>query len=100
MVNNLDAQQMAWPLRSYSFQHNEGQKQKHTPLQRKKIMFSLIFGLLIAVLDFFALADVLFSRRPFVEKVLWAIVIVMLPLLGLLLYLMMGRSTRDSDSMI
>ncbi|NQV27869.1 MAG: PLDc N-terminal domain-containing protein [Rhodopirellula sp.] len=63
-------------------------------------MFSLLFALLIAVLDFFALVDVLFSRRPFVEKVLWAVVIVVLPFLGLVLYLMMGRSSRGSDSMI
>lgn len=57
-------------------------------------MLSLIFGLLIAVLDIIALFDVLFSRRPIVEKLLWAIVIVMLPLLGLILYLLMGRSSR------
>ncbi|MFT5323171.1 MAG: hypothetical protein ACI8P0_001018 [Planctomycetaceae bacterium] len=63
-------------------------------------MFSLIFAVLIAVLDLFALVDVLVSRRPFVEKVLWTVVIVMLPFVGLLLYLMMGRSPRGSDRMI
>lgn len=57
-------------------------------------MLSLIFGLIIAVLDVFALFDVLFGRRPVVEKVLWAIVILMLPLLGLVLYMLMGRTSR------
>lgn len=57
-------------------------------------MLSLIFGLLVAVLDIIALFDVLFSRRPMVEKLLWAIVIVLLPLLGLILYLLLGRSSR------
>lgn len=56
-------------------------------------MLSLLLTLLMAVAVFFALFDVVFSRRPLVEIVLWAVVIVMLPLLGLLLYLVMGRST-------
>lgn len=62
-------------------------------------MLSLIFGLLVAVLDVIALFDVLFSRRPIVEKLLWAIVIVVLPLLGLILYLLLGRSSRHRSYM-
>ena len=61
-------------------------------------MLSLIFGLLIAVLDIVALFDVLFSQRTLVEKLLWAIVILMLPLLGLILYLLIGRSSRSDHS--
>lgn len=60
-------------------------------------MLSLLFGLLIAILDIVALFEVLFSRRPAVEKLLWAIVIVMLPLLGLILYLLLGRSSRHDS---
>ncbi len=60
-------------------------------------MLSLMITLLMAVAVFFALIDVAFSRRPLVEKVLWGVVIVMLPLLGLLLYLVMGRSTRSDN---
>lgn len=63
-------------------------------------MLSLIFGLLIAVLDIVALFDVLFSQRPLVEKLLWAIVILMLPLLGLILYLLIGRSSRSDHSIV
>lgn len=63
-------------------------------------MLSLIVGLIIAVLDIFALFDVLVSRRPFVEKLLWTIVILMLPLLGLLLYVLLGRSRGHRDSFV
>ena len=63
-------------------------------------MLSLIFGLLLAVLYFLAFFDVAFSRRPIVEKLLWAIVIVMLPLLGLILYLMIGRSSRRDSYLV
>tara|TARA_R110002072_G_scaffold303029_3_gene491496 strand:+ start:11834 stop:12025 length:192 start_codon:yes stop_codon:yes gene_type:complete len=58
-------------------------------------MLSIFIALLTAIAVFFALIDVAFSRRPLVEKILWAVVIVMLPLLGILLYLLMGRSGRS-----
>ncbi len=58
-------------------------------------MASLILGILIAVLDIVALFDVLFSIRPAIEKLLWVIVILLLPVLGLLLYFLFGRSRGD-----
>ncbi len=63
-------------------------------------MLSILFGVLIAVLDIVAIFEVVFSRRPLVEKVLWALVIAMLPLVGLILYLLMGRRVRDDSPIV
>ena len=56
-------------------------------------MLTLIGALVLAVLDVVALIEVFVSRRPFVEKVLWFLVILMLPLVGLLLYAVLGRGS-------
>lgn len=58
-------------------------------------MSSLVLGIVIALLDVMAIFDVLFSVRPAVEKLLWLIVIVLLPVLGLLLYVVFGRAGGD-----
>ncbi|MDA0807379.1 MAG: PLDc N-terminal domain-containing protein [Planctomycetota bacterium] len=63
-------------------------------------MFSILCAMLIAVLDIFAIVEVVLSRRPLVEKVLWALVIAMLPLLGLIPYLLMGRGTRHRSHIV
>ena len=50
-----------------------------------------IVGLIILVLDVLAILDVWRSNREAGSKLIWTLVIFFLPLLGLLLYYMIGK---------
>ncbi len=53
-----------------------------------------LFGLLILVLDVWAIVHVLGSTASVGKKVIWIVAILLLPVLGLLLWLLFGpRST-------
>ncbi len=58
-------------------------------------MFSL-FGGLVLVLDIFALVKLLQSGASATNKLLWVFIILLLPLIGMILYFLMGpgRSRR------
>jgi Phospholipase_D-nuclease N-terminal len=49
-----------------------------------------LFGLLILIADLWAVVNVLGSRASLVGKVLWVLAILVLPLLGLLVWLVAG----------
>lgn|GEM_PF-669529 len=48
-------------------------------------------GILILVLDILTIVFVVQSRKRFLVKVVWIVVILALPILGLLLYFLLGR---------
>jgi len=48
-------------------------------------------GLLVLVLDIYCIYLVLTSSANSEKKILWVIVIILLPLLGPILYLLLGR---------
>lgn len=51
-------------------------------------------GLLVLVLDILAIMSVLSSRLPFSSKLLWILLILILPVIGLILWMLLGsRST-------
>ena len=56
-------------------------------------MFTL-FGLLVTVLDVIALVSLLKSGADTATKILGALLIVLLPLLGMVLYFLMGPGRR------
>ena len=56
-------------------------------------MYSL-FGLIILVLDIIALVSLLKSGADTGTKILWALLIILLPVLGMLLYFLMGPGRR------
>jgi len=56
-------------------------------------MFSLV-GLLILVLDVIALVSLLKSGADATTKILWVVLIVLLPVLGMILYFVMGPGRR------
>ncbi len=56
-------------------------------------MFSLV-GLLILVLDVVALVSLLKSGADTTTKILWLLLIVLLPVLGMILYFVMGPGRR------
>ena len=56
-----------------------------------------LFALLILIADLWAVANVLGSRASLVGKVLWVLAILVLPLLGLLVWLVAGpRASHGS----
>lgn len=52
--------------------------------------YSLI-GLIVFILDIIAIVDVLKSNKEVVMKLIWILVILLLPVLGMLLYFLIGR---------
>ncbi len=56
-------------------------------------MFRLI-SLLVLVLDIIALLSLLQSAATTATKVLWALLIIFLPVLGMILYFLMGPGRR------
>ncbi len=55
------------------------------------IRYGGLFGLVVFILDVIAIVEVLKSNRDTVSKLLWILLILMLPLLGLLIYYLAGR---------
>lgn len=51
----------------------------------------LILGLIVLVLDIIAIIDVLKSSSEVAKKVLWILLIVILPLIGMVLYFIIGK---------
>jgi len=56
-------------------------------------MFSLL-GLVVFVLDIIALVSLLKSGADSGTKILWALLIILLPVLGMILYFLMGPGRR------
>jgi hypothetical protein len=59
-------------------------------------MTGSLIGALILVLDVFAIISVLMGGSPIERKLLWIVVILLLPFLGMLLYFLIGRSPADA----
>ena len=52
-----------------------------------------IIGLIILVLDILAIVQVVQSAMPGGKKALWIILILLLPVLGLILYYLIGKKS-------
>ena len=52
-----------------------------------------ILGLLILVLDIIAIVDVLKSSMDTGKKALWIILVLILPVVGMVLYFLIGKKT-------
>ncbi|HZQ12938.1 MAG TPA: PLDc N-terminal domain-containing protein [Pseudolabrys sp.] len=50
-----------------------------------------IVGLIILALDIWAIVQIVQRRGPTDKKILWILVILLLPVLGLVLWLLLGR---------
>jgi phospholipase D-like protein len=58
-------------------------------------MFRL-FGLVVLILDIVALVSLLKSNADAGTKILWVLLIVLLPLVGMILYFLMGPGRRTA----
>ncbi len=56
-------------------------------------MFGL-FGLVVLVLDVIALVSLLKSSADSGTKILWALLVILLPVIGMILYFLMGPGRR------
>lgn len=50
-----------------------------------------IIGLVVLILDIIAIIDLFKGQKPTGQKVLWVILILVLPLIGMIAYFLMGK---------
>ena len=55
-----------------------------------------LLGIIILVLDVIAIVGVIGGSSPPDRKALWTILILLLPLVGMVLYYLMGRTRQDA----
>jgi hypothetical protein len=60
-------------------------------------MFGGLFGLIILALDIWAVVNVVGSSATTGKKVLWVLLIVILPVLGLIIWALMGPRSRRAS---
>jgi len=53
-----------------------------------------IIGLIILVLDIWAIVQIVQGRGPTDKKILWVLIILLLPVIGLILWLVVARRAR------
>lgn len=56
-----------------------------------------LVGAVILILDIFAIVSVLLGQSNVMRKVLWIVVILLLPVIGMVLYFLIGRSSADAS---
>lgn len=56
----------------------------------------VILGLIILVLDIVAIFSVLGGTSPAGRKLLWVVVILLFPVIGVILYFLIGQSPKDA----
>lgn len=54
-----------------------------------------LLGTVIAVLDVIAIISILLGSGRIGHKVLWIVVVLVFPLVGMIVYYLVGRSARD-----
>jgi hypothetical protein len=55
-----------------------------------------LVGTIILILDIFAIVSVLIGRSEVIRKLLWIAIILLLPIVGMVLYFLIGRSAADA----
>ena len=52
-----------------------------------------IIGLLVLILDVIAILSILGASKPVRWKLLWTLIVLLLPLIGMVLYFVIGKGT-------
>ena len=55
-----------------------------------------ILGLVVLTLDIIAIVSVLAGRGSAGHKLLWTLLVLLLPVIGMILYFLIGRSPADA----
>jgi hypothetical protein len=58
--------------------------------------FHAILGLIVLVLDIIAIVSVLGGTSSPGRKLLWVIIIILFPVIGVILYFLIGQSPQDA----
>ncbi len=59
-------------------------------------LFHVILGLIILVLDIVAILSVLGGSSSLGRKLLWLAIILLFPIIGVIIYFLVGQSPRDA----
>jgi hypothetical protein len=57
-----------------------------------------LVGMVILFLDIFAIVSVLTGSSDVIRKLLWIAVILLLPIVGMVLYFLIGRNATDAHA--
>jgi hypothetical protein len=57
-----------------------------------------LLGTIVVLLDIFAIFSVLLGSSDVLRKIMWIAIILLLPLIGMGLYFLIGRSTADAHA--
>jgi hypothetical protein len=76
--------------------YREGRKNPSDRLRargkgRERCMSLILLGLVVVALDVIALFNILFSSMSVSGKLLWALIVLLLPVVGMLLYFAVGQ---------
>ncbi len=55
-----------------------------------------LVGFIIFVLDVIVIGSVIMGRDTFLHKLVWTLVILIFPVIGLIIYFIFGRSPEDA----
>jgi len=55
-------------------------------------------GAVVLLLDIFAIVSVLLGSSPVLRKIMWIAIILLLPIVGMGLYFLIGRSAADAHA--
>lgn len=56
-----------------------------------------LVGAVVLLLDIFAIVSVLVGSSGVMRKLLWIVLILLLPIVGMVLYFLIGRSAADAQ---
>lgn len=56
-----------------------------------------LVGVVVLLLDIFAIVSVLVGSSGVMRKLLWIVLILLLPIVGMVLYFLIGRSAADAQ---
>ncbi len=54
----------------------------------------MLLGLIVLALDIIAIVDCAKSSKTMMKKVIWIIVVLVLPIIGMILYFLLGREKK------
>jgi Phospholipase_D-nuclease N-terminal len=64
----------------------------NSELTPEQSMFTGILGILVLILDIIAIIDILGGRGSAGHKLVWFLVVLFLPVVGMLLYFLIGKN--------
>lgn len=60
--------------------------------ERADVTYGIV-GLIVLILDILAIVSILGASKPVGWKLLWTLIVLLLPVLGMILYFVIGKST-------